>query len=955
MHRSGTSMITDVVRKLGAYLGESNDLMSGNSRNLFGYFELEILANLNDRILKSFNGTWKKPVEVSRSKVNVEYVNEAREIIRKLRKRSEIIGLKDPRLSLTIDLWSSLPESVGNKFIFIYRHPFSTADSISKAQKISYEQGLSLWKEYNEAILKFLKGKKYLILNYEDVVKDPEAEVSRIIQYLDISPSDYQIQSALDTIVPVIDHSGTMNKFTEDTLSDSNRELYSQLREISADRRRAESIPKVKRNVELTLENYKTKIKDLDNMVATKEDLFKNVNERLHNAERIISTLKGRKKSLTVEIQNLNDEINYHQVKQSELRNINEILQKEVSEKRPILISTLNKLKMNNKLSKIKTFYKIRKYGGNKLLFKQILFKLAFKQYVGFDELKYLEWQKKYESLLFSKLAKKKVKAKVKFSIVMPTYNTDKSVLRSTINSVLKQRYDNWELCIYDDASTKLETIKYLKKVDSRKDRRIKIKFGKKNGHISYSSNQALKLSTGEYVLFLDHDDQLSEYALYALAELINRKPDTDIVYYDEDKINLGGVRMSPQFKPAWSPDTLLSTMYMAHATYKTTLLREIGGMRIGYEGSQDYDLALRATEKTDKIERIPLILYHWRQVPGSTSVTYETKDYAKDASKKSVQSAIKRRGLDAILKPGLTAPSSNVEYKIVGNPKVSIIIPTKNKLQFLKTTIESIESKTSYGNYEIIIIDNHTTDKDALGYLSSIKKKHTVLEYLDKYNYASINNFAVRHAKGEQVLLLNNDVKIINKEWLTNMLRHSQRKEIGAVGSLLLFKDGTIQHAGVVIGIGGIASHIYREKPVEVYAPLDLPRVTHNVSAVTGACLMVKKSLYEEVKGLDEKLAVAFNDVDFCLKLRNKGYKNIYTPFAKLTHFESVTRGYEHLDPTQEFRFVNEINYFYNKWKNIIKEGDPYYNPNLSLIFNDGRYSFGEKPSIPKKFLNKS
>lgn len=633
----------------------------------------------------------------------------------------------------------------------------------------------------------------------------------------------------------------------------------------------------------------------------------------------------------------------------SENRQLVQTIQSNTPSKITIFV---NKLLPYEKIkAKIFNLLRVYKYAGLAAFVNHICFKIVGKQYIGLEEIEYLRWQKKFEINVFGDLVKRKDKipTNILFSIIIPTYNTSPDVLEDTVLSVKQQLYGKWELCIYDDASSNIETIEYLKSLMEIGDKRIKVKFGKKNGHISYATNRALELASGEYVLFLDHDDQLSKYTLLAISDLLSKKPETDIVYYDEDKLNNNGFRIHPHFKPAWSPDTLLSTMYLAHSTYRTSLIRKLGGMRLGYEGSQDYDLALRATELTDNIERIPMILYHWRQVPGSTALTYETKDYASDSSKRAVKDAIKRRGLKATVQPGLTAPSSNISYKIIGNPKISIIIPTKDKLDYIKTAIESIEAYTSYKNYEIIIVDNNSEEDTTKEYLKNIAKKYKILEYKKPYNYAAINNFAVKEAKGEHILLLNNDVRVINNDWLTNLLRFSQLDNIGAVGSLLLFRNDTIQHAGVVIGIGGIASHIYREQEITVPAHLDFPRVTHNVSAVTGACLMVKKDLYEKVRGLDEKLAVAFNDVDLCLKLMKAGYKNIYTPFSKLYHYESISRGYEHLDPTQEYRFTKEINYFYKKWKKFIQEGDPYYNPNLSLIHNDGRLTFGEQPSLPK------
>jgi len=522
---------------------------------------------------------------------------------------------------------------------------------------------------------------------------------------------------------------------------------------------------------------------------------------------------------------------------------------------------------------------------------------------------------------------------KIKISIIMPVYNTNPSIITKAIQSVKDQVYKNWELCIHDDCSQKKGTKEIINKF-ARSDSRIKVSFGEKNGHISYATNQALKMATGEYVLFMDHDDMISPLTLFEIVKTIKHKPNVDVIYYDEDVITENDYRKFPIFKPNWSRETLYSIMYLAHSTYRLSLVKKVGGMRIGYEGSQDYDLILRISEFTENIEHIPYILYHWRQVAGSTASNYNAKDYARKAAKKALEDSIKRRKLKAEVTYGLTAATFRIKYEILNNPKVSIIIPTKDHKNDLQKCLASIENKTDYKNYEILIVNNNSKEADSLKYLAKIASKYKVLNYDREFNYAAINNFAVKHAIGEHILLLNNDTEVISSEWLKAMLEFSQQEKIGVVGALLLYFNNTYQHAGCTLGINGIAGHAYRGISEKYTGVLDKAKVIRNVSAVTGACLMVKKRIYKEVGGLDRKLKIAFNDIDFCLKVLKAGYRNIYTPYAKLYHYESKSRGKEDTNEKQK-RFSTEIQYMKQKWGKLL-ENDYYYNPNLTLKYED-------------------
>jgi len=510
------------------------------------------------------------------------------------------------------------------------------------------------------------------------------------------------------------------------------------------------------------------------------------------------------------------------------------------------------------------------------------------------------------------------LKYKPVISIIMPVYNTPKFYLEEAIESVLNQIYPYWELCIADDASTKKDAIEIIQKYAAL-DRRIKVILRKENGHISRASNSALEIATGDFIALLDHDDLLTRDALYEIASALNQNPDTDMIYSDEDKIEDNGNLRDPFFKPDWCPDSLLSRMYVGHlAVYRRTLVREIEGFRVGYEGAQDYDLALRITEKTNKIVHIPKILYHWRVHSNSTASSLSTKDYATIAAQKAITEAIHRRN-----EPGKVVSVIGghhiVRYKIKDYKLVSIIIPTKDLADTLDTCLSSIFEKTQYPNYEVILIDNGSVEDKTKELIArwSEKEPNRFRSYLldIPFNYPKINNYGAERAKGEYLLFLNNDTEILTPDWLDAMVEQAQRPSIGAVGALLLYPDSTIQHAGVITGLGGVAGHSHKHYHRNCPGYFYQIQTVNNYSAVTAACLMCRREVFEEVEGLEEKLAVAFNDVDFCLKIKEKGYRNIYLPHVILYHYESKSRGYED-NPEKQARFSQEIKYMQNKWK---------------------------------------
>ena len=533
-----------------------------------------------------------------------------------------------------------------------------------------------------------------------------------------------------------------------------------------------------------------------------------------------------------------------------------------------------------------------------------------------------------------------------KISVILPVYNTNSEFLEQAIESVLSQIYQNWELCIVDDASDQGHVKEILNKYQNA-DKRIKIYFSKSNNHISVASNKAIEISTGQFICMLDHDDKLRQHSLLFLAEAISKNPSCKLIYTDEDKIDVLGNRSGPYFKPAWNPDLLLSQNYICHLLcISRDCIRQVGGFREGYEGSQDWDLCLRITESISESEiiHIPHILYHWRKSKTSTASALKSKDYVLESARKTLTDTLLRRKING----NVISSNSKFSYWRVRRdlplniPLVSILIPTRDGLKFLRKCVDSILDKTSYRNFEIIILNNETSDLDCLEYLAELKTNSQikVIDSNGSFNYSKINNFGVSHANGEIIALLNNDIEVVNEDWLTEMVSHAVRDEIGCVGAKLLYPNDTIQHAGVILGLGGVAGHAYKGFPKEHPGQLFRLHLTQNFEAVTAACLLVKKSIFLKVGGLDEeKLKVAFNDVDFCLKVRNLGYRNLWTPFAVLYHHESVSRGSDET-PKNKKRFMTEVKEMKRKWSNRLVN-DPTYNPNLTNQREDFSLAF--------------
>ena len=553
-------------------------------------------------------------------------------------------------------------------------------------------------------------------------------------------------------------------------------------------------------------------------------------------------------------------------------------------------------------------------------------------------EVEYQEWYEKNKPSEeeLARQRKKKWKEPVTISVLVPAYRTPEVFLRQMIESVLNQTYPHLELCIADGSGENISVEKVVKEYQA-KDQRVCYQRLEKNEGIAGNTNAAIRMATGDYLALFDHDDLLAPNALFEVASTIE-KDKADVVYTDEDKVTSDlKEHFQPHFKPDFNPDLLCSNNYICHLfVVKRSLALKLGGQDPAYDGAQDYDFIFRCTEEAEKIVHIAKILYHWRVHQASTADNPTSKMYAFDAGKRAIEAHLQRIGAKAEVSHTKDLGFYRVKYQVQGNPKVSIVIPNKDEKETLKKCLESIWQKTTYSNYEIILVENNSTTREIRDYYQELDGKNGVrVVYWDKeFNYSAINNFGISYAKGEYILCLNNDITVISPEWMEELLANCQRPEVGIVGARLYYPDNTIQHAGIVLGMGGCAGSLFVGLARSRGGYLHKAALQQDLSAVTAACFMVKKEAFEKVGGFEEKLAVAFNDVDFCLKVRHAGYLVVYDPYAELYHHESKTRGYENTEAKKR-RFQEEIEYMRCHWMPDILR-DPYYNENLSLKASD-------------------
>ncbi|NEP01149.1 MAG: glycosyltransferase [Symploca sp. SIO2E9] len=940
MHRSGTSLTASLLQSAGVDIGQR--LMGAGNSNLKGHFEDLDFVEFHEGVLHS-QGISKEGWTLQSSiQVQEQYLDKAKSIIQQ-RSLKSTWGWKDPRTILFLNFWHELiPEA---KFLLIYRSPWEVVDSLYRRSDQVFHNNpnlaVDIWVNYNQAIIDFYDNfsDQCAILNIKQIALNPKSLLETVANKLDIpisSTASLYEQTLLNEQISN-SHRPTLIKhyFTEAF------DLYQQLNA----RAKQNDCALLSLDSSLDLESFKLpsykawvlqdwlEVRTLEREFKLSNSQLQQTQVELERSQVVITAMESSKfwqlRSLWFKFRSI------------------------------FGLAEDSSLEASNLWSRAKYLFAVLRVKGLRYALVKLL-KIVFQklntprlplkippEIPRSGDINYQKWLlKNYPNQAkLRKLAQtvETFSYKPVISLIVPVFNTPEHFLRQTIDSVLNQVYSYWELCLADDASTEPHIRLILEEYVS-KDPRIKVVFRTENGHISHASNSAIEIATGEFIALLDHDDVLTPDALYEVALLLNRHPDADMIYSDEDKIDEHNQLRDPFFKPDWCPDSFLSRMYTCHlGTYRRSIANEIGGFRVGYEGSQDYDFVLRFTEKTENIFHIPKILYHWRMHTNSTASSLDSKNYAVEAAKKAISEAIHRRG-----EPGIvTAAPGSVDYHIVRYDikhydLVSIIIPTKNLGEMLDKCLSSIFKSTTYENYEVILIDNGSTEVQAIEVMNKWQAREPdKLKYYPlniPFNYSRINNLAVKQAKGKYLLFLNNDTEVVTPDWINAMLEQAQRSSVGAVGALLLYPDNTIQHAGIVAGIGGVAGHSHKYFKVGSPGYFSHINTVNNFSAVTAACLMCRREIFEKVGGFEEELSVAFNDVDFCLKLVEKGYRNLYLPHVVLYHYESKSRGNDN-SPSKLSRSLKEIEYMQNKWEYIIAH-DPCYNPNLTRKIEN--YSIG-------------
>lgn len=548
----------------------------------------------------------------------------------------------------------------------------------------------------------------------------------------------------------------------------------------------------------------------------------------------------------------------------------------------------------------------------------------------------------------------RRLRRRPKFSILTPVYNTPPGVLRDTIDSVFRQIYENWELILADDASTDPRTAEILEEYRKRDPERVKVLRLAGNSGVAMATNKAAEAATGDFLALLDHDDILTPDALLETALRAEAEPEAELIYSDEDKIDESGKLVQAFHKPDFAPEYLLCNNYICHfCAFRKDLFERCGGFRPGFDGSQDFELFLRLTRAAARVEHVPKILYHWRMVPGSTSADPNAKGGPwRETSRKALEETVKERGWDAEVGNGLVPGTYRVRFAVKGDPRVCIVIPTKDRLDLLRRCVASVRRRTEGANWEILVVSNNSTNDATFKYLDeqTAAGRFRWIAHDEPFNFSRINNVAVAATDAPHLVFMNNDMEVLSGDWLTSMLEYAQQPEIGAVGAKLLYPNDTVQHAGIVLGMMGVAGHVFKHAKAGQHGYFGWIDMVRDVGAVTAACMAMRREVFEEIGGFDERIAVAFNDVDLCIRTLQTGRRIVYTPYAQLYHHESASRGDDE-SPEHYMRFRSEIAYMVSKWGQDLYR-DPGYNRNLSIWHPDCRARGADEDERMERFV---
>jgi GT2 family glycosyltransferase len=996
MHRSGTSALTRLVNLMGAELSD-HLMKGSADNNETGFWEHQDIVDLHQDVLACLDRSWDDPRAIPDNLGTRADLAPLRQKLIGILKRdfvaSPLWAVKDPRMCRLLPLWRDAFASVAAEpmFLILLRNPMEVARSLERRDGFALGRGLLLWLRHALDSERATRGQARLFLRYESIVEDWRPAVGRIGEKFDIAWPRAAEDAAPDIakfLSPRLRHHHVADA---DLLGDQNlsrwvrtthaalldavetdgsevaRRLDAVADELAAadalfgavitDQavladevyQRGRTIDELREKVaerdfriverdhmlaekEKMVAEQAERVRDRDSRVAERDMQLAERDRHIRERDRLLTERSGEVARMRARIEDL--EIARHAIFHSTSWRITAPVRGAVRLGRWLTEKIIPSLTDSEGRAWLAQGIR-RAIRDPRELFAMFVRAAS-------PARTYEDWIRSFDTL--QPADRSEIAARIAalpkrplISILMPVYNSPEAWLKRAIDSVTGQLYGEWELCIADDAST-AEHVRAVVESYRAADPRIKIVYRPTNGHIAQASNSALELATGDFVALLDHDDELTPHALYMMAEELAAHPDADILFSDEDKIDEAGKRFGPYFKTDYNPDLQLSHHMIGHfAAYRRSLVTGIGGFRAGFEGSQDYDLTLRCIEATQphRIRHIPFILYHWRAIQGSVALASDQKGYAHEAGRLAIEEHLARRGIEGAKVLSL---EKNAVHRVVyplpaRPPKVSIIIPTRDRADLMTMATRGLTQGTDYPDWEAIIVDNGSVEPATKALFASLRldPRFRILPYDRPFNYSAINNAAVREAQGEVICLLNNDIEPIDTDWLREMVSHAVRPGIGAVGAKLYYPDGTLQHGGVIVGMGGVAGHF--EKHLEAGDPGYCRRVQllQNLTAVTAACMVVRRSVFEDVGGLDEiNLTVAFNDIDFCLRLAERGYRNVWTPFAELYHHESASRGAD-TAPEKVARFAREIAYMKRRWGRSLLE-DPCFSPNLSL-----------------------
>ena len=997
MHRSGTSATAGLIASMGAFAGEESDLLPAHPQdNPAGYWERNDLMLAQDEFLRSAGHSWERVAGFDLQRVDTparrKLERHVRGMVSGLNARGGPWLIKDPRLSLLLPLW--LPIAGDAACVVVVRDPREIAASLCDTHRgvFGSQFPLVLWEKYTRAMLDSLHRRRVLFVAYAELLADPEGQCrrlqlglaalgvsglhaiaparqraldqdlhrSRAEAHVKLDPDQAALYAWLATQAlapgPVTVEAWPQAPHPDRLLAEFEAAFDYHI-EQGRQRARAETAEQLHR-IENQLAAHANEREHWRSQLTNQHQQLTEQALTLAHAEHARDAAHVALAQRAAEVASFAQQLHAQHRSATELSDAVRAMRASWSWKitaplRGIVGLLKPSVRAEQRLYRL--YYALpgmnaaRKRAAVLWVHRHLPWltrhTLSYRLYQQTQDLLQrrratLAERERLQRMDAARAAKvlETLGDAPTISIAMPVYNVDAAWLEAAVESVRRQFYPHWQLCIADDASTRAETRRALDALQQQGDARILVRRLPHNLGIAGASNAALEMCTGAFVGLLDNDDVLTRDALLEMAVRI-KADDPDLLYSDEDKLDENGFNVEPHFKPDYNEDYLFSINYICHfSVIRRELLQRVGGFRSGFDGAQDYDLLLRVTEQTGRIAHIPKVLYHWRRSSSSTAADSGAKPQTSAAGRRALAESLARRGIAAEAKPGPFPNTFDVRRTIRGEPLISILVPFRDKPELLEACVDSILKKSTYRNFEIVGIDNNSSGAATQALLRSLQQRDSrvrFVRYEAPFNYSAINNFGARHARGEYLLFLNNDTEVIAPDWLEALLAHAQRPEVGVVGAKLLYADDTLQHAGVIIGLGGVAGHAHLFLAGDDPGYFSRAQLTQQLSAVTFACAMTRRDVFEKIGGLNEtQLCIAFNDIDFCLRAREAGYLVVYTPDAVLHHYESKSRGYEDT-PEKQIRFGKEIRYMQERHAEVLRRGDPHYNPNLSLSNN--------------------